>query len=59
VWYIVGSSPARAKPKTKIGMCCFSAKQAAVKRKSKVWLAQNQDNVSEWGDVSTRGLLFQ
>jgi hypothetical protein len=23
------------------------------------WLAQNQDNVSEWGDITTHGLLFQ
>jgi hypothetical protein len=22
-------------------------------------LARNQDNVSKWGDISTRGLLFQ
>jgi hypothetical protein len=22
-------------------------------------LARNQDNVSEWGDISIRGLLFQ
>jgi len=22
-------------------------------------LARNEDNVSEWGDMSTRGLLFQ
>jgi hypothetical protein len=28
-------------------------------RKSKDWLARNQDNVSEWGDMSIRGLLFQ
>jgi hypothetical protein len=27
-----------------IGMCCFSAKQAALRRKSKDWLAQNQNN---------------
>jgi hypothetical protein len=27
----------------KIGMCCFSAKHAALRRKSKHWLAQNQD----------------
>jgi len=27
--------------------------------KSKDWLARNQDNVSEWGDMSTCGLLFQ
>jgi hypothetical protein len=26
---------------------------------SKDRLAQNQDNVSEWNDMSTRGLLFQ
>jgi hypothetical protein len=43
----------------KIGMCCFSAKHAALRRKSKDWLARNQDNVSEWGDMSTRGMLFQ
>ena len=42
----------------KIGMCCFSAKHAALRRKSKDWLARNQDNVSEWGDMSIRGLLF-
>jgi len=28
-------------------------------RKSKDWLAQNQDNVSECGGMSIRGLLFQ
>ena len=27
--------------------------------KSKDRLARNQDNVSEWGDMSIRGLLFQ
>ena len=43
----------------KIGMCCFSAKHAVLRRKSKDWLARNQDNVSEWGDMSIRGLLFQ
>ena len=43
----------------KIGVCCFSAKHAALRRKSKDWLARNQDNVSEWSDMSTRGLLFQ
>ena len=35
----------------KIGICCFSAKHAALGRKSKDW--------SEWGDTSIRGLLFQ
>ena len=43
----------------KIGMCCFSAKHAALSRKSKDWLARNQYNVSEWRDMSIRGLLFQ
>ena len=39
-----------------IDICCFSAKYAALKCKNKEWLAQNQDNVSEWDDMSTRGL---
>jgi hypothetical protein len=43
----------------KIGVCCFSAKQAALRRKSKDWLTRNQNNVSEWGGVSISGLLFQ
>ena len=43
----------------KIGICCFSAKHAALRLKSKDWLLRNQDNVSEWGDMSIRGLLFQ
>jgi hypothetical protein len=28
-----------------IGICCFSAMHAALRRKSKDWLARNQDNV--------------
>ena len=43
----------------KIRICCFSAKHAALRRKSKDWLARKQDNVSEWGYMSIRGLLFQ
>ena len=43
----------------KIDICCFSGKHAALRRKSKDWLARNQDNVSEWGYMSLRGLLFQ
>ena len=42
----------------KIGFCCFSAKHTALRRKSKDWLARNQDNVSEWSDMYIRGLLF-
>ena len=30
----------------KIGICCFSAEHAALRRKSKDWLTRNQDNVS-------------
>jgi len=43
----------------KIGICCFSFKYPALRRKSKYWLARNQDNVSEWGNMSIRGLFFQ
>ena len=43
----------------KIGICCFSAKHAALRRKSKDWLARNQNNVFEWSDMSIRELLFQ
>jgi hypothetical protein len=43
----------------RIGICCFSVKHAALRRNRKAWLARNQDNVSEWGDMSIRGLLFQ
>jgi hypothetical protein len=43
----------------KIGICCFSAMYPALRRKSKDWLAWNQDNVSEWDDMFIRGLLFQ
>jgi hypothetical protein len=42
-----------------IGMCCFSAKHASLRRKSKDWLARNQYNVFELSDMSIRGLLFQ
>ena len=42
----------------KIGICCFSAKHAALRRKSgKDLLARNQNNVCKWSDMSIRGLL--
>jgi hypothetical protein len=41
-----------------VGICCFSAKHAALRRKSKDCLARNQNNVSEWGNMSIYGLLF-
>jgi hypothetical protein len=42
-----------------IGMCCFSAKHAALRRKRKDWLSGNRAKVSEWGDMSIHGLLFE
>ena len=42
-----------------IGICCFSTKHVALRRQIKDWLARYQNNVSEWSDMSTRGLLFQ
>ena len=43
----------------KIGICCLFANHAAFRSYSKEWFAQNQDNVSEWSDMSGGGLLFQ
>jgi len=42
----------------KIGMCCFTTKYTALLSKSKDWLAQNQDNVSEWGDMYISDCCF-
>ena len=41
----------------KIGIYCFSAKHAALRRKSKDWLARIADNVSEWADMCIPGLF--
>jgi hypothetical protein len=41
----------------KIGICCLSTKRAALRSKSKNWLAQNQDYV--WNDMAICRLLFQ
>jgi hypothetical protein len=43
----------------KIGICYFSAKLAALRRKSKDWLVRNQHNVFEWSDMSIRRLSLQ
>ena len=43
----------------KIGIWCFYVKHTALRRKSKDWLARNQNNVLEWGDMSIHRLLFQ
>ena len=55
-----GFEPRSGKTKNyKIDICCFSAKHTALRKKSKDWLARNQDNVPEWGYMSIRGLLLQ
>ena len=41
-----------------LGICCSSAKYAALRSKSKDWLARNQNNVSVWSDMSTRDCCF-
>ena len=57
---ICGSEPRSGQTKdNKLGICCFSAKHASLKSKSKDWLARNQNNMSEWSDMSIHGLLFQ
>ena len=42
-----------------IGICYFFSKHAALMSKNKDWLAWNHNNVSELGDMSIHGLLFQ
>ena len=42
----------------KIGICCFYAKHAVLRRNSKDCFPRNQDNVSEGGDNSIRGWWF-
>ena len=49
-----GSEPRSCQTKDyKLGIRCFYAKHAALKRKNKDWFAQNQNNVSEQSDMFT------
>ena len=48
--------PGLVKPKTI--KSAFVAYRLSTHRNRKEWLARNQDNVSEWCDMSTSGLLF-
>ena len=41
-----------------IGICCFSARHAALRRKNKDCLARNQDNGSKCGGLYIRGLVL-
>jgi hypothetical protein len=43
----------------KIVFCCFSVQHTALRRMSIDWLAWNQDNIPECGEMSIRELLFQ
>jgi hypothetical protein len=56
---VFGLSHTRQTEDYKIGICCFSTKNTALRRKSKDWLAYDKDNVSEWSDMSIRVQLFQ
>jgi len=51
------STPGQVKLDYEIGICCFSAKHAALKIRSD-WLTQNQDNVFEWRAMSTADCCF-
>jgi hypothetical protein len=51
--------PSRQTNDYEMGICCFFAKHAALRSKSKYWLARNQNNVSEWSDMSTLGHFTQ
>jgi hypothetical protein len=42
-----------------IGIFCFSANHASLRRKTKDWLAQNKNNVLEWRIMPTHELLLQ
>ena len=52
-----GFEPGRVKPKTI--KLVFVVNYAALRRKSKDWLALSQDSVFQWSHMSTRRLLFQ
>jgi hypothetical protein len=64
VWWLVCSLDRRSWVRTQVGsnqdyeigtgICCFSAKHATLGSKSRSWLARNQDNVSDWINMSTR-----
>jgi hypothetical protein len=42
-----------------IGICCFFANHSVSRSKKQDELTWNQDNASEWGDMSTHGLFFK
>ena len=53
-WNVVdrGFKPRSGQPKDyKIGICCFSAKHAALRRRNKDWLARNQNIMCSNGET--------
>jgi hypothetical protein len=47
-----GFEPRSGQPKDyKIGICCFSAKHAALRRRNKDWLARNQNIMCSNGET--------
>jgi hypothetical protein len=56
--HVFESRPGQTKD-YEIDICCFCANHAAFRRKSKDWLARNQENVAKWGNMSIRGMLSQ
>jgi hypothetical protein len=61
VSFLVKFEPQSGQTKNyKIGICCFSAKHAALQSKSKDWLDQNRDKMlCQWSDTSFLVFLFQ
>jgi len=51
--------PCRVNPLTIKLVLPVAASSLSTQSKSKTRVAQNKDNMSEWSDLSTRGLLFQ
>ena len=49
--YVLASSQTKD---YRIGICWFYTKHTALRRKSKVWLAPDQDNVSQWDKLQER-----
>jgi hypothetical protein len=59
IFALLGSSLNRVNPKTEISICCFSTKHISLKRKSKDWLARNQDKVLECGDIMSHSIIYR
>ena len=59
--YLIIINPAYALQNSTLHIINYSSCHvfyASLRRKSKDWLARNQNNVSEWSDISTRWLLL-